>query len=288
MALVGDIDGAMALKTKYDNQPKIPEHLEQHATELDEMRLRIAELEAPKEKKYKGQRIKKDKMSDYHKKALEEVVPDGWCEPKASGNYFTYGIPLRDDGSLIETGYIYNGLRWTTDQFAEAVAACEERADIRSLHYEKGYWHAKTGAIIRGKGGENAGTSRVFVFGTEYDEAALKVEQKNSAHGGEQNLNQTLLRWAGIKGEMSASEWGEHFRSVRFGDLPSAEVEPPVVEESDGSNIEYDVLHIEYDGKDYLVDLGDNDVYDYDIWKASDEIVTIGTWDSSTKKITIN
>jgi hypothetical protein len=210
---------------------------EQHAAEMEQMRERIAELEAqleaektrkrssaaPKEKKYKGQRIKKEKMEDYHKAALEETCPEGWCEPKAHGNFFTHGIPLRDDGSLIETGYIYNGLRWTTDQFAEAVACCEARADIRSLHYEKGYWHAKTGAIVRGKSGENSQPMRVFVFGTDYDEAALKVEQKNSAHGGEQNLKQTLLRWAEIKGEMSATEFAEHFRSVRFPEVLSGD-----------------------------------------------------------------
>lgn len=217
------------IRTKDERIAELELASERDGAELDALRQRIADLEeamkskrssggAAKPKKYQGTRIKKEKMADYDKAALDEAVPEGFCEPDGArnGNHFTYGLPLRDDGSLIETGYIYNGLRWTTDEFAVAVAECLKRADIKSLHYEKGYWHAKTGDVIRGKSSANAPTSRVFIKGSFYDDKANKVAQKESEHGGEQNLKQTLLRWAAIKGAMTPDEWTTYFRSIRF------------------------------------------------------------------------
>ena len=45
---------------------------------------------------------------------------------------------------------------------------------------------------------------------------------------------------------------------------------------------------IEYEGKDYLVNHGNNDVYDYDVYQESEEVVTIGTWDPVEEKVTFN
>ena len=219
---------------------------ERDGAEIDALKARIADLESAllqqkqksakttKAKKYKGVRIKKADMPLYDKKALDTAMPAGWNEPKENGNYFTYGIPLRDDGSLVDTGYIYNGLRWTTEEFDTAVAECEKRADIKSLHYDKGYWHAKTGDIIRGKGGEGGATMRVFIKGDTYDDKLAKASQKDSEHGGEQNLKDTLRRWGDIFASMTRMEQGDYFtNSVRF---PKAtafeEMEADIADES--------------------------------------------------------
>lgn len=182
-----------------------------------------------REKKYKGQRIKKENMAEYDKAALDTELPNGWTEPKPHSKCFTYGIPLNDDGDLIKTGYIYNGLRWTTEEFADAVAECMRRADIRSLHYEKGYWHAKTGCIVRGKSSEKAPTSRVFIK-AEHDNTTDKAKKELQATSdypyGSQSIKDEIAKWNELYQEKKCStdeEKAEFFRSIRF---PSDEITP--------------------------------------------------------------
>ena len=222
----------MRLRVEMENKDDAIKQLQEFsladAETLEVLNGRIADLESAltqqkqksakttKAKKYQGIRIKKTDMPTYDKAALDTQKPDGWSEPRPGFNCFTYGIPLRDDGSLIDTGYIYNGLRWTTDEFDTAVAECLKRADIKSLHYEKGYWHAKTGDIIRGKMTKDGICGRVFIKGESYDDKANKAQQKDSLHGGEQNLKQTLTRWGEIQGDMGRTDFTEHFKSVRF------------------------------------------------------------------------
>ena len=54
------------------------------------------------------------------------------------------------------------------------------------------------------------------------------------------------------------------------------------VGEEDGST---DVAIIEYEGKDYLVNTGNNEVYDFDVYQESEQIVEIGTWDPVGDKL---
>ena len=68
------------------------------------------------------------------------------------------------------------------------------------------------------------------------------------------------------------------------GDVESAAYEAQTEEEEDG---ETDVSVIEYEGKDYLVNPGNNEVYDFDVYQESEQIVTIGSWDPTTEKLTL-
>ena len=56
-------------------------------------------------------------------------------------------------------------------------------------------------------------------------------------------------------------------------------------DEEDGDST--DVSVIEFDGKDYLLNPSTNEVYDFDMYQQTEQVVTIGSYDPATEKVTL-